>query len=174
MDFEAVYKILDQSFDPSLHRSYDRQKKLTDNPLFNIVTKEKEGKTLGFITYWDFDSFIYAEHLAVDEALRGNGLGAELVKEVLNLGKPLILEVEPPETEIDKRRVKFYERLGLIFHNYEYYQPPYDKKFDFEKLFVMASKELNKEEFLKAVDKIFKNVYEIDIKATPMAEIYSL
>lgn len=174
MNFDAVYKILDASFDPSLHRSYEKQKALTENPLFNVITKEENGKTIGFITYWNFDSFIYIEHLAIEEGLRGNGLGGRLIKEVSELGKPLVLEVEPPETEMDKRRVKFYERLGLIFHDFEYFQPPYDKKYDFEKLYIMSSKRLDKNEFLNVTQKIFEYAYEIDIKNTPLADIYAL
>ena len=40
---------------------------------------------------------------------------------------PVILEVEPPETEIARRRIGFYQRLGLYLNDFPYTQPSMQK-----------------------------------------------
>ncbi|MBR7146301.1 MAG: GNAT family N-acetyltransferase, partial [Oscillospiraceae bacterium] len=51
---------------------------------------------------------------AVREDCRGSGIGSELLDELIGtLPHPICLEVEPPETEIAKRRIAFYERNGF-------------------------------------------------------------
>ena len=83
----------------------------------------------GFINYWDFDQFVYLEHLAIEPPLRGHKLGEKLVmllREQAN--KPIVLEAEyPEESEISARRIGFYRRLGFEVLPVEYMQPPYRK-----------------------------------------------
>ena len=43
--------------------------------------------------------------------------------------KPVVLEVEKPEDDFSRRRIGFYERLGLkLWPDCHYIQPPYDDK----------------------------------------------
>jgi hypothetical protein len=39
----------------------------------------------------------------------------------------MLLEVEPGEDEISRRRILFYERLGMKLCPFDYKQPPYRK-----------------------------------------------
>lgn len=82
----------------------------------------------GFVTLWDFDDFVYIEHFAVDSSRRGTGIGAGALEAVKAFaGKPLLLEVEPPEHPdvMARRRIAFYERCGFSMLDYDYIQPPY-------------------------------------------------
>ncbi len=47
----------------------------------------------------------------------------ELIKSTYN--KPVILESEHGVTDIQKRRLGFYERLGFKINDYDYIQPSY-------------------------------------------------
>lgn len=125
-EFDDVYKIMEQSFPKEEIREYDRQKSLMDKEQYNLmVYKTDEGEIGAFVAYWVFDDFVYGEHLAVAERGRNNNLGSKIMNIIKDKhGKPFVLEVEPPETEITKRRVGFYERLGFIFNDFEYMQPP--------------------------------------------------
>ena len=63
--------------------------------------------------------------MPLTESCRGLGLGSKMLKETAKLfEKPLCLEVEPPTTDIARRRIRFYERNGMCFNDYEYVQPP--------------------------------------------------
>ena len=81
---------------------------------------------VGFTSVWVFDNFVFIEHLAIDEDKRSGGYGSktvEKIKEVYNL--PIILEAEAPETEQQKKRIRFYERLGFFVNDFYYEQPSY-------------------------------------------------
>jgi hypothetical protein len=47
-----------------------------------------------------------------------------MLKEYLShVVKPVFLEVEPPSTEIARRRINFYERIGFHLNKFDYLQP---------------------------------------------------
>lgn len=82
----------------------------------------------GMATIWHLDGFRYIEHLAVDQSLRGHGLGADMVRWLLSAeSSPVVLEAEPRGlSAMAARRIGFYERLGFTaHHDYNYIQPPY-------------------------------------------------
>lgn len=96
----------------------------------------------GLITIWEFDHIRYVEHFAVDETLRGSGIGAEILRRVLEAStKPLVLEVEPPEESnpMAARRIGFYRRCGLELLDYPYIQPPYSPGLPSVPLLLMTS-----------------------------------
>lgn len=164
MNFDKIYEILQQSFHPAFYRDYEAQKAIIENPLYKIKTADADKETIGFISYWDLGDFIYIEHFAVSPSQRGKGTGGRLLSELLKTDKTVVLEVEPPKTDTDKRRIKFYEGYGLCFNGFDYLQPPYREGFADEKLFIMSSRPLNYGEFISVVSAIYKNVYKKDIK----------
>lgn len=162
-DFNKIYEILEQSFEPILHRGYERQKKLLEKENYKIITHTENNEILGFLSYWELDNNLYfVEHFAVNPAKRGGGIGKKIFNEFLKLDGEKFLEVEPPHTEIDKKRIKLYESLGLIFHEDEYYQPPYNENDEKTRLHIMATSKLEKEKFNDIVKKIYKQVYNME------------
>ena len=86
-------------------------------------------KALGLLTTWEFADFIYIEHFAIDPALRSQGYGSEALKAFIHEQcKPLVLEAEPPTDEMTRRRIRFYERIGLTLYDYPYTQPAYTEE----------------------------------------------
>lgn len=66
-----------------------------------LIINEGSKQLLGFLCYWTFDDFIFAEHLAIDSSIRGVGIGTKTMKLFISeTTKPLILEIEEPNTEI--------------------------------------------------------------------------
>jgi ribosomal protein S18 acetylase RimI-like enzyme len=119
-----------------------------------------DGDLLGFIIYWEFESFVYVEHFAVDEQFRGNRYGSKIFQNFLkNTKKPVILEVEPPENTITQKRIRFYERMGMILNNFPYTQPPYSRDKNPVKMLTMSSKNINENKFEKIKSVIFEKVY---------------
>ena len=114
---------------------------------------------------WEFDDFIYVEHLAVDSKLRGRGVGSELIKNYLNrCDKRVFLEVEPPNCEISKKRVSFYEKLGFSFNDFYYLQQPLNHGDSPFRLNIMSYPEsIGEKEFDKYKKDIYKDVYGVEL-----------
>ena len=82
----------------------------------------------GFITLWNLDGTWYVEHFAIDESLRGSGIGSRVLNTLAEKGfSPMVLEVElEGSSEMADRRVAFYKRHGFISHpEIDYLQPIY-------------------------------------------------
>ncbi|MBS5793491.1 MAG: GNAT family N-acetyltransferase [Lachnospirales bacterium] len=155
INFDAIYKILESSFEPFLHRGYERQKNLLNNANYNIITYEENKEILGFLSYWELDkNILFVEHFAVSSERRGSGIGKKIFNDFLNLDGDKFLEVEPPHTEIDKKRIKLYESFGFIFNNNEYYQSVYNKGDSKTRLHLMSSKKIDEKTFNDIAEKI--------------------
>lgn len=94
--------------------------------LFEIIA---DGHLAGMLTLWQFEHFAYVEHLAVDPALRGKGIGSEAMRLLMEkIGmKPVVIEIEPPVADkpMTVARHDFYRKLGFDTISTDYIQPPY-------------------------------------------------
>ena len=114
----------------------NERRKLSD--LIDVMASRKEFTVmeatagnvfLGFFSFWVFSDcgFAYGEHFAIEPEARNGGIGSKFLSHIIGtIGLPLIIEVEPDDTPIARRRVAFYERAGLkIWRDVDYVQPPY-------------------------------------------------
>lgn len=94
---------------------------------FHIIAITLDDAFAGFMTYWDFRTHIYIEHLAILPRLRSQRLGSSLIDYAIkNISDKIILEVEHPDTREACRRIEFYRRHGFrLLTDVEYLQPPY-------------------------------------------------
>ena len=124
-EFNDFFKILESSFPAKEYRSYERQKELLDHPDYDIEVYEEEERIKGYISSWKFKDFNFVEHLVVCPDTRGEGIGTKILTSARSKWiKRIYLEVEPPEDEISRRRIAFYERNGFELNEYPYAQPP--------------------------------------------------
>lgn len=125
-DFDLVYDIMRVSFPESELRDYDEMRALFDNSNhFNIYCLGHHQNICAAIVVWQFDDFIFIENFASANEYRGKGLGGALLDIVLKRQQKLaILEVEPPIDLIQQRRIKFYQRHGLLLNDFDYLMPP--------------------------------------------------
>ncbi|MNC01984.1 hypothetical protein D3C75_493490 [compost metagenome] len=124
--FDEIYTIMEASFPVSEIRTRSGQKALLDNPNYRIYTEQDAaGRIIAFLAAWEFPLLRFVEHIAVNPATRGGGIGCKLMNSYLaRSDKPVLLEVEPPAGELEQRRIGFYERLGFHLNPYDYVQPP--------------------------------------------------
>ncbi|MBQ8224970.1 MAG: GNAT family N-acetyltransferase [Bacteroides sp.] len=125
--YNYMEQLLQTSFPPEEYRPLEELRRFTDeHPAFcNQLLMEGE-TPVGLLTYWDFSHFCYVEHFAIDPQLRGSGRGAEALTLLADrLSRPLVLEVEMPDTEQAIRRIAFYRRQGFQLWETPYFQPPY-------------------------------------------------
>lgn len=157
-DFDAIYRLLHSSFPVDELRSYDDQLALMTKPGFTVyVTKDISA----VITLWELEDFAFIEHFAVDTPLRGKGLGASLLRELLtNFSCPVCLEAELPETELASRRLNFYRRNGFAVNLYPYIQPSYGPgRSSVPLLILTAGGSIQETEFLHIRDVLYRDVY---------------
>lgn len=124
------------SFPEDERRAVDSLRSLagSDGRFHIYVVENEEERTVAFITVWNFGQFVYGEHLAVSESMRGARIGSTLIDNVCQRWqKPMILEIEPVaepgisagERKVREARLRFYQRLGFAPCALEYIQPPY-------------------------------------------------
>lgn len=163
-DFDKVYSLMEKSFPADEHRPYQGQKELLTDPLYSIYgIKTDSGNVTAFITVWQFDTFAYVEHFAVDPDCRGGGIGSALLRETVSeLSCTVCLEVELPETDIAKRRIAFYERSGFITNDFPYIQPAYSDGQNALPLMIMTSgRRISESEFMEMKGLLYEKVYKV-------------
>ena len=106
-DYPSFLKLYNESFPP------DERRELKD--------------FLASLSYWTFEGYTYIEHFAVVPEHRGKRIGALMLNHLFKEVSPnVLIEVEKPEGEEQKRRIKFYERNGFrVREEFDYTQPAY-------------------------------------------------
>ncbi len=162
-EFNTAYDILESSFISAELKSREVLYKQWKTKEVEIALYETQGIISGVITLWEFSDFVFAENFAVKKDFRNKGIGATLLRDVINeyTGKRIILEVEPPKNEIQKRRIMFYERNGFTLSPFGYTQPPLRENAEKVELLIMhTGKDLTEEEFKSIRNDVFRVVYK--------------
>lgn len=119
---------------------------------------------VGFLNFWEFEDFVYLEHIAILPSLRGHKLGEKVILKLKSsINKPIVLEAETAESsEFGERRINFYKRLGFDILPVKYYQPPYRKGEEYVYLEIMSDDLVfAKSNFEKIKNTIYKEVYQV-------------
>ena len=163
--FSTLMEINSEAFPPAERRSEEKFLRLMKLENFFLEGIEYEGKTYGMVAYWIFDDFIFIDYLAMHSSSRGSGLGTKFLsffKEKFT-GKQIILEIEHPETEIQKRRVCFYERNGFHYNDEIFVMPQISGNSNEEKVLlnIMSLPHiLTKNEYDNVIKTLIENVYK--------------
>ena len=164
--YPFVEELLQSAFPPDERRDDDLQRANADaNDKFHCLLIEKAENPIGLLTCWDFGSFVYVEHFAILEELRGGGLGMKaLLLFLKDMNRPVVLEVEMPRIkgDITHRRIAFYRRAGFSLRKMAYKQPPYREGDGWLPMKLMTYgnfKWLKMAETMR--DTIYREVYEV-------------
>lgn len=145
--YQFMEELLIDAFPPEEYRELNQLREYTDRVgnFHNNIIFDND-LPIGFITYWDFDSFYYVEHFATNPALRNCGYGKRTLEYLCNyLKQPIVLEVERPIEDMAKRRIGFYQRQGFVLWEKDYYQPPYKPGDNFLPMYLMVHDNLDPE-----------------------------
>lgn len=163
--YHFIEELLHMAFPANERRDDDKQRWNTDNEeRFHCLLAIDSSTPVGLLTYWDFDSFIYIEHLAIDTRRRGEGLGRKTLQEFFlsRAATPVVLEVEHPTDETSSRRISFYKRCGLRLWKCDYRQPPYRVNDEWFPMYLMTTPDLSFEKDYQRICKtIHREVYGI-------------
>lgn len=161
-NYNYMEKLLVEAFPIDEYRDLDSMRLYTDEVTDfhnNIITDNNI--PIGIITYWNLIDFYYIEHFAIDTKHRNKGYGNRVLKVISKkINRPIILEVELPENEMAKRRIKFYEQAGFTILQRNYHQPPYRKEGKRIPMYLMISGDLKQTILPELAEKrIHKKIY---------------
>ena len=161
--FDEVYSIMEKSFPPDEIRPYDEQKALLSNDFHRVYTLIDGDRICSVAATWQFSEVLFIEHLATDSDLRGRGMGVQILDFLTeNEKRTVCLEVEPPENELARRRIAFYERQGFNLNEYPYIQPAISYGRSPIPLMIMThSRKIDKCEFEGIKRLLYKEVYKV-------------
>ncbi len=130
-DFWRMYEC---SFPSEERRSREGQDNIISDPAYHCLAAMPSGggqpasegengrKPVGLFCFWMFPEICYLEHLAVHPDHRSGGIGGRILRTWLERygdARLTVLEIDPPVTEIARRRRGFYERSGFVFNGGE-------------------------------------------------------
>lgn len=122
-----VREMYESAFPEAERREWVQLSELITNPDFRFNLIFNEQILIGLISVWNLNEFIFIEHFTIRNDERGKGFGTEVIRQIISMEMPVILEVEEPLSEMAIKRIRFYERLHFSTSNMEYFQPPYSK-----------------------------------------------
>lgn len=149
--------IYTSSFPNKERREWEDIISLNSTSYFSFFEITFENISIGIISIWQFDNFIYIEHFAIEKELRNKGFGKktiELIKQ--NISASIVLEVEIPDNDIAKKRVNFYKRCGFSLLPNQYTQPPYNSTLPSVEMRIMTTISLD---FETIKSTLYKRVY---------------
>lgn len=163
---KAVFALMEQSFPLDEYRNEAEQTALFDKKeyhVYGLTENDNDKNVLAFIAMWQFEKFAYLENFAVCQHARNGGIGGKMLDELCkSLACPVCLEVEPPESEITRRRIAFYERHGFFLNDYHYIQPALSKGKNSMPLKIMTlGGKVTETEFETIKSVLYRNVYNV-------------
>lgn len=148
--WEQVWRLYVDSFPEWDRRRISSHDRATEDDDFHTYISIDNGHLQGLIFYWEYDSTIYIEHLAINPLMQGRSIGSQIVRDLIeeNPDCTVILEIEPPADDLSVRRLGFYERLGFAANGFDYTHPSYSKNGKAHEMKIMSyPKPLSQEEF---------------------------
>jgi len=134
--FMDIFKV---SFPIFEQRDPDQLSEALKDNRYHLILNIENNQLVSFIAYWDFNTYVYIEHLAVNPLLRGNSLGSIMLNAFARMvDKTVVLEIDPLKDEISKKRFRFYEKLGYKLNPYKHKHPPYKKGYQPHELLILT------------------------------------
>jgi ribosomal protein S18 acetylase RimI-like enzyme len=161
---KEAMQIYESAFPIEEKRPLEKHIKLMrENPLFRFYAAMNAEKVIGMSVLWELGDFAYIDYLAVAQDDRNKGYGKLIVKQLQHLYNGLmVLEVEMPDKDLAKRRIKFYTQLGFNLLDFPYFMPKYNNpKEVFPMLLMSFPNTIDKNMFEYVMRQIHLNAYQI-------------
>lgn len=121
--FRTLYE---NSFPIYEQRTIEQEELAFNSENYSLDIYEHENKFIGFISYWEFETYIYIEHFAINDTLRGEGYGSRVLNSFIEeMTKQIILEIDPVTDEKTAARLRFYQKCGFYENQHRHTHPPY-------------------------------------------------
>lgn len=136
--WNSVWKLYEESFPEAERRKKgDHLRACMDERFFPLSAWDGR-ELVGLMFFWEWNSYRYLEHLAVNPALRGHGHGSLMLRYLRDSQYIIILEVDPLINELSVRRLQFYERAGYTLTPYRFVHLPYRVESKTQELLILS------------------------------------
>lgn len=124
--FQKAWEIYEDAFPLSERRLLEAQSNVMKVPNYHFDITIIEKQLIGFLLWWEIETYRYIDHFATSVQMRNKGYGKLILEKFMdsNNNKPILLEVELPNSTINQRRIKFYEKIGFKLNQHYYEIPP--------------------------------------------------
>lgn len=147
--YETFTKLYSTSFPVFQQRIETQQEYAFSNNKYHLIGYVDEKRFIGFISYWEFNSYLYIEHFAINTDTRGKGYGSKVLNSFINsTDKIVLLEIDPVIDDISKARMRFYERCGFYDNPYAHKHPSYNDEYQPHSLTILTTeRQITEEEY---------------------------
>ncbi len=153
------------SFPPEERRTLEGLEKQLLESGCSVYTVWISHMPAGLCVLWDFEEFLFVEHLAVQPHLRGQKIGEKIMNHITaKADKPVFLEIEPPMDELSIRRMNFYLRLEFQLLDVNYIQPSYTGSGPGYPMKLLANKPVAGAQLRSFISMIYQRVYKVIIE----------
>ncbi len=142
---EAAWAIYEQSFPLCEQRPLAEHLRALGDPAFHYHLLVEQGRLVGLLSWWDWENdegqrFRFGEHFAIAPEKRGGGYGSQALKLLQGDGsRLLLLEIDPPQDEVSRRRERFYLSNGMCpNYDYDHVHPSFRPTTEPHRLFLMS------------------------------------
>ena len=149
--YKSFHDLYSVSFPIFEQRSVEQQAYAFRNERYKLLAFTEDDNFLGFISYWEFDTYCYVEHFAVNAEFRGKGYGSSMLRTFLqSTDKVVLLEIDPIIDSISEARLRFYKKCGFYENPYPHRHPAYRSKYEPHPLIVLTAKRtISRDEYQK-------------------------
>lgn len=137
-----VWKLYEESFPEQERRKEEDHLRACEDDRFFPLSVWDKNLLIGLMFYWEWDSYRYLEHFAINPELRGQGNGSQLLTNLQDSEHTIILEIDPLINELSVRRLQFYERAGYTITPFRFVHLPYRKDGKKEELLILSYPEM--------------------------------
>lgn len=161
--YRSFEKLYASSFPIFEQRTQTQQDAAFGCERYNLTGYEDNGVFIGFISYWEFDDYIYIEHFAVDTDSRGKGYGSKILQSFVEAtDKIVLLEIDPVTDEISEARLRFYLKCGFKENPYRHLHPAYRNEYRAHRLTVLTTpRQITEREY---------RIFDRDLRRTVMGK----
>lgn len=136
--WDKVWKLYEDSFPLAERRKEEDHLRAYNDDRFFPLSAWEGKELIGLMFFWEWDSYRYLEHLAVNPALRGQSFGSLMLKDLRDSGHTIILEIDPLVNDLSVRRLQFYERAGYTLTPFRFMHLPYRLEAQPEELLILS------------------------------------
>ena len=136
--YKKAMELYADSFPPHEQREAKSQAAILGDDEYHFALACDDDTFVGEALYWEWDGYIYIEHLCILPEMRNKAYGGKVLELLAVKNKKVILEIDPPVDDISIRRRGFYERSGFTENPYPHVHPPYHRGNKGHELVVMS------------------------------------
>ena len=140
--YEAFETLYASSFPVFEQRTREQQEAAFSNVNYHLSGYEANDTFVGFISYWEFDDYLYIEHFAINTHIRGKGYGSDLLRRFIqSTDKIVLLEIDPINDSVSEARLRFYKKCGFYENPYPHKHPSYRSEYRPHPLIVLTTQQ---------------------------------